>query len=155
MSLCTGEAFRPRGRSSLSSPCLLSLCVSVGRAHHHRKRMHSILRFRTKVTFRRSTLQCFLFADHSDVDDKNQGNKQTQNPPSPFWRMLKTLSVYLCTFTQKLQRLPQILRQRCSTLQSAVRIARIFISTYHTYEYNFTGHCFVSLAHTYRVPGTW
>ena len=56
---------------------------------------------------------------YSDVDDKNQGNKQTQNPPSAFWRMLKTLSVYLCTFTQKLHPLPQIinfLRQRCSTL---------------------------------------
>ena len=30
--------------------------ISVGRAHHHRKRMHSIRRFRTKLTFRRSIL---------------------------------------------------------------------------------------------------
>ena len=30
--------------------------ISVGRAHHHRKRMHSIRRFRTKLTFRRNVL---------------------------------------------------------------------------------------------------
>ena len=30
--------------------------ISVGRAHHHRKRMHSIRRFRKKLTFRRNIL---------------------------------------------------------------------------------------------------
>ena len=30
--------------------------ISVGRAHHYRKRMYSIRRFRTKLTFRRNTL---------------------------------------------------------------------------------------------------
>ena len=30
--------------------------ISVGRAHHHRKRMYSIHRFRTKLTFRRNIL---------------------------------------------------------------------------------------------------
>ena len=30
--------------------------IPVGRAHHHRKRMHSIRRFRTKLTFRRNIL---------------------------------------------------------------------------------------------------
>ena len=30
--------------------------ISVGRADHHRKRMHSIRRFRTKLTFRRNIL---------------------------------------------------------------------------------------------------
>ena len=51
VSLCTGEAFRPRERSSLFSPCLLSQTNSVGRAHHYRKRMYSVRRFRTKLTF--------------------------------------------------------------------------------------------------------
>ena len=58
----------------------------------------------------------------------------------------------ICTLTQKLHRLPQISRQHCSTLQSTVQPV-FYISTYHTYEYNFTGHCFVHLAHTYHVPG--
>ena len=30
--------------------------ISVGRAHHHRKRTYSIRRFRTKLTFRRNML---------------------------------------------------------------------------------------------------
>ena len=33
--------------------------ISVGRAHRHRKRMHSIRRFRTKLTFRRKILLCY------------------------------------------------------------------------------------------------
>ena len=35
--------------------------ISVGRAHHHRKRMHSIPRFRTKLTFRRNILLYSIF----------------------------------------------------------------------------------------------
>ena len=37
--------------------------ISVGRAHHHRKRMHSIRRFRTKPTFRRNILLYVAFAE--------------------------------------------------------------------------------------------
>ena len=33
--------------------------ISVGRAHHYRKRMYSIRRFRTKLTFRRNILLLF------------------------------------------------------------------------------------------------
>ena len=32
--------------------------ISVGRTHHYRKRMYSIRRFRTKLTFRRNILLC-------------------------------------------------------------------------------------------------
>ena len=34
--------------------------ISVGRAHHHRKRMHLIRRFRTKLAFRRNILLCCI-----------------------------------------------------------------------------------------------
>ena len=34
--------------------------ISVGRAQHHRKRTHSIRRFRTKLTFRRNILRVLL-----------------------------------------------------------------------------------------------
>ena len=73
-------------------------------------------------------------------------------------RMLKTLSVYLRT--------PEYVRSHKNcivytpNLETALQcitkysIARIYNSTYHTYEYNFTGHCFVYLTHTYQVPGT-
>ena len=42
---------------------LLSFCpkrISVGRAHHHRKRMHSIRRLRTKLPFRSNILLCCI-----------------------------------------------------------------------------------------------
>ena len=42
---CSPLAFRPRR-------------ISVVRNHHHRQRMYSILRFRTKLTFRRNRLHC-------------------------------------------------------------------------------------------------
>ena len=35
--------------------------ISVGRAHRFRKRMYSIRRFRTKLTFRRNILLSFIF----------------------------------------------------------------------------------------------
>ena len=45
-------------------PCpLLAFCprrISIGRVHHHRKRMNSIRRFRTKLTFRRNILLCCI-----------------------------------------------------------------------------------------------
>ena len=43
--LCSPHAFCPRR-------------ISVGRAHHHRKRMYSFRRFRTKLTFRINRLHC-------------------------------------------------------------------------------------------------
>ena len=46
-------------------PCpLLAFCprrISIGRVHHHRKRMNSIRRFRTKLTFRRNILLFFVY----------------------------------------------------------------------------------------------
>ena len=41
--------------------------ISVGRAHHYRKHMCSIRRFRTKLTFRRNVLNIFLSNDISKV----------------------------------------------------------------------------------------
>ena len=55
VSLCTGESFRPRESDRRCSP--LAFCperISVGRAHHYRKRMYSIRRFRTNLTFPRN-----------------------------------------------------------------------------------------------------
>ena len=67
VSLCTGEAFRSFPKLSVCESdhrCPpLAFCpkrISVGRAHHHRKRMHSIHRFRTKLAFRRNMLHVYI-----------------------------------------------------------------------------------------------